>query len=130
MSNEVILLQDWSPNNEIISSFALEKDALPSNNITIYCKIRDNYLAETENSSSIQLVTDLNNGLYSLGAALDEYYLPDRQLSPVELYHLSEVLKSFGWDLYKPLRPLHYQTIFTPSIDKDMVIKVDPEAAL
>ena len=127
MSNEVILLQDWSPNNEIISSFALEKDALPSNNITIYCKIRDNYLAETENSSSIQLVTDLNNGLYSLGAALDEYYLPDRQLSPVELYHLSEVLKSFGWDLYKPLRPLHYQTIFTPSIDKDMVIKVDPE---
>jgi hypothetical protein len=127
LSNEVLLLQDWSPNNEIISSFALEKDALPSNNISIYCKIRDNYLAETEVVRSIQLVTDLNNGLYSLEAALNEYYLPDRQLAPVELYHLSEVLKSFGWDLFKPLRPLHYQTIYTPSIDKDMVIKVDPD---
>ena len=127
MSEEIILLQDWGTNNEIISSFALEKDALSSNDISIYCKIRDNYLAETEVTKKIKLVTDLNNGLYSLDAALDEFYLPEKQLSPVELYHLSETLKSFGLDLYKPLRPIHYQTIYKPSIDKDMVVKTDPE---
>ena len=127
LSNEIIVLQDWSTNNEIISSFALEKDALPSNDISIYCKIRDNYLAETEVVKKITLATDLNSRIYKLEEALNEYYLPDKQLNPVELYDLSEVLKSFGLDLYKALRPAYYQTIYKPSIDKDMVVKTEPE---
>ena len=127
LSDEIVVLQDWSTNNEIIAKFALEKDALDKNDITIYCKIRDNYLAETEIQRKLTVVTDLNTGLYSLDEALDIYYLPDKQLSPTELYHLSEVLKSFGFDLYKPLRPSHYQTIYKPSIDKDMVVKTEPE---
>ena len=127
LSDELIMLQNWSTNNEIISNFALEKDALPSNNITIICKVRDNYLAETERKMSIRVVTDLNSGLYLLENAIKDYYLPDKQLSPVELYHLSEVLKSYGIDLYKPLRPSHYQTIYMPSIDKDLVVKQEPE---
>ena len=127
LSEEIIVLQDWSTNNELISSFALEKDALPSNDISIYCKVRDNYLAETEVVKKIKLATNLNDGIYLLESAIGEYYLPDKQLRPSELYHLSEVLKSFGFDLYKPLRPSHYQTIYKPSIDKDMVVKTEPE---
>ena len=127
LSDELIMLQDWSTNNEIISTFALEKDALPSNNITIICKVRDTYFAESERQMSIRVVTDLNSGLYLLENAIKDYYLPDKQLSPVELYHLSEVLKSFGFDLYKPLRPSYYQTIYMPSIDKDLVVKQEPE---
>ena len=127
MSTEITVLQDWSPNNEIISSFILEKDALPKNDITIYCIVRDNYLAESKVEKKITIVTELRSNFYSLEEALNEYYYPDKQLTPVEQYHLSEVLKSFALDLYKALRPNFYQTIYKPSIDKQMVVKTDPE---
>ena len=132
LSDEEIVLQDWSTNNEIISSFALEKDALPSNDITIYCKIRDNYLAETEVSQKITVVTDLRSGLYRLEDAVENFEIifgekfPDN-LTPIEFFDISEVLKSYGIDLFKPLRPSSYQTIYKPSIDKDMVVKEEPE---
>ena len=132
LSDEVIVLQDWSTNNEIISSFALEKDALPSNDITVYCKIRDNYLAETEVSQKITLVTDLSIGLYNLEDAVNdfEYVYGEKfpeNLTPIEFFDISEVLKSLGIDVFKPLRPSFYQTIYKPSIDKEMVVKTEPE---
>ena len=127
MSTEVTVLQDWSPNNEIISSFILEKDALESNDITIYCIVRDNYLAESLVEKKITIVTELRSNIYSLEEAIGEYYIPDRQLTVAEQYHLSEVLKSFGLDLYKALRPNFYQTIYKPSVDKQMVVKTEPE---
>jgi hypothetical protein len=66
LSTETIMLKDWSSSNEIAYKFILEKDSLPNNNITVYCKVRDNYLAEYEVSKNITIVTDLSTGLYSL----------------------------------------------------------------
>ena len=114
------LIQDWSTNNELIKIFAMKSEDSISNDITIICKVRDNYLAENKIMKNITITNDLNSGIYSLDAALKEYYIPDKQLRPSELYHLSEVLKSFGIDLYKALRP-KYQTTYMPSINKDSV---------
>ena len=127
LSTEEILLQDWSPNNEITTKFILEKDALPNNTVTVFCKVRDNYMAEFQVEKEIIVVTDLSTGLYSLEEDLKEYYLPDKQLDPSELFHLSQLLMSMGEDLYKVLRPSLYQSIYRPSIDKNLVVETKPE---
>ena len=127
LSTEIIVLQDWNKTNEISTKFILEKDALPSNNITVYCKVRDNYKAETEVKKIITIVTDLSTGIYSLEEDLKEYYLPSKQLEPFELFHLSQLLMSLGEDLYKVLRPPLYQSIYRPSVDKNLVVETKPE---
>ena len=127
LSSEVIMLKDWSSANEISYKFSLEKDSLPNNTIEVFCKVRDNYLAEYEVSKNITIVTDLSTGLYSLEEDLKDYYLPDRQLEPFELLHLSKLLMSMGEDLYKVLRPTHYQSIYGPSIDKTLVVMTPPQ---
>ena len=127
LSNETILLQDWSTNNEITTKFILEKDSLPHNNVTVYCKVRDNYLAEYEVQERMTVVTDLSTGLYSLEDDLKQYYLPEHQLEPSELLHLSQLLMSLGEDLYKVLRPSLYQSIYRPSVDKTLVVETKPE---
>ena len=127
LSTEIIVLQDWNKTNEISTKFILEKDALPSNNITVYCKVRDNYKAETEVQKIITIVTDLSTGIYSLEEDLKEYYLPSKQLEPFELFHLSKLLMSLGEDLYKVLRPPLYQSIYRPSVDKNLVVETKPE---
>ena len=127
LSSEVIMLKDWSSANEISYKFSLEKDSLPNNTIEVFCKVRDNYLAEYEVSKNITIVTDLSTGLYSLEEDLRDYYLPDRQLEPFELLHLSKLLMSMGEDLYKVLRPTHYQSIYGPSIDKTLVVMTPPQ---
>ena len=127
LSEEIIVLQDWSKNNEITTKFILEKDSLQSNDVTVYCKIRDNYLAENEVEKTIIVSTDLSTGVYNLEDSVEQYYLPDKQLSTDELLHLSEVLRSLGEDLYKVLRPTLYQSIYRPSIDKTLVVETKPE---
>ena len=125
-TTDKIDLKDWGSENEITYKFALQKDALKINNVTVYCKVRDNYLAETEISKSISLVTNLTTNLYSLENALKEYYLPDKQFTTLELLHISELLQSLGYDIYKVLLPTFYQTQYYPSSDKTMVAKTDP----
>ena len=126
-TNETIILQDWSYNNEITTKFILEKESFPNNNITIYCKIRDKYLAETEVKKDITIVTNLTTGIYSLENELKDYNIPSGQLQPIELFHISQVLMSLGEDLYKILRPNLYQSIYRPSVDKKLVIETKPE---
>ena len=76
--NETILLQDWSHVNELSYKFILDKDTLPNNTITVYCKVRDNFLAEFEVSKNITIVTDLSTDLYileeNLKDALDLFF--------------------------------------------------------
>ena len=128
LSDEIIILQDWSTNNEFTTKFILEKNNLDHNNITVYCKVRDNYMAEYEVEKTISVVTDLSSELYDLENIINnEYYLPDRQLGHAELLHLSELLRSMGEDLYKVLRPTFYQSIYRPSIDKNIVTETKPE---
>ena len=127
LSTETIMIKDWSSSNEISYKFILEKDSLPKNNITVYCKARDNYMAEYEVSKNITIVTDLSTGVYNLGDDLKDYYLPDRQLQKFEMFHLSQLLMSMGQDLYKVLRPTQYQSIYSPSIDKTLVVMTPPQ---
>ena len=127
LSTETIMIKDWSSSNEISYKFILEKDSLPKNNITVYCKARDNYMAEYEVSKNITIVTDLSTEVYNLGDDLKDYYLPDRQLQKFEMFHLSQLLMSMGQDLYKVLRPTQYQSIYSPSIDKTLVVMTPPQ---
>ena len=128
LSDQEIVLHDWSKTNEFTYTFILEKDALQRNGIDVYCKVRDNYMAETEVVKNISVVTDLRlDDGYDLEEALSIYYIPGKQLSPEEILHLSEVLKSYGEDLFKVLRPTLYQSIYKPSIDKTLVVETKPE---
>ena len=127
LSDEEILLHDWSQINEITTKFILEKDSLPINNVTVFCKVRDNYMAESQVNLSIMVLTQYNDTIYSLEEDLKQYYLPGKQLSPSELLHISELVMSLGEDLYKVLRPTLYQSIYRPSVDKNLVVETKPE---
>ena len=122
-----ILLQDWNTNNEITTKFILEKINNTDNKIAIYCKVRDNYFAEYQVKKEITVVKDLNSDSYSLENALKDYYIPQHHLIPSELLHLSEILMSLGQDIFKELRPTKYQSTYTPSADKNIIVENKPE---
>ena len=123
------VLRGWSPEAETTANFTVEYYALPSSNITITCMIRDNYGAATTTTQDIVVANNIEDGIFDLKDALNNYKLPTLR-TDVVYYHRSQYLMSLGIDKYKIQQPELYQTRYKPSIDRSMIIKTDPMCTL
>lgn len=124
-TNTIKELSPWSRINEIYSNFTVVYYQQPSNKITVYCEIRDQYNAVATTTTDIIISNSINNGIYSLSDALDGYVMPN-SVTPAILLHRSKYLMSLGIDTYKSLQPELLQTKYEPALDQSVVTKRDP----
>ena len=131
-TNNLMLLRDWSLENEISTNFSVMYYQQDKSDINITCEIKDELNATTTSQGTlITIAKSLSGGIYSLEAALQAYPQIPTELKSYEkydvlLYHRSEFLLSVTCDPYKTVYPAFLQTQYEPTLQGDVILKEDP----
>ena len=130
-TNNLILLRDWSLENEISTNFSVMYYQQDKSDINITCEIKDELNATTSKSELITIAKSLTGIYYSLPNAIAAYPVIPEEVKSYEkydvlLYHRSLFLLSLASDTYKTAYPSFLQTIYEPTLQGDMILMEDP----
>ena len=130
-TNNLILLRDWSLENEISRNFSVMYYQQEKSDIDITCEIKDELNATTSENARITIAKSLTGNYYSLSDAILAYpEIPEEDKSyekyDVLLYHRSLFLLSLASDPYKTAYPSFLQTQYEPTLQGDMILMEDP----
>ncbi len=125
-SSIIDISQDWSTNNEIYSNFSVRFYQPATTQLEIYCKVRDQFNAESITSTKIKIVNHLDDeDNYILSEVLNNYDL-NSDIRDLQYFSRSEFLKSITLNPYRDLRPNQYYSTFETSLDGSKILINDP----
>ena len=125
-STIINISQDWSTNNEIYSNFSVRFYQQATTQLNIYCKVRDQFNAESITSTKVKIVNHIDDEEnYILTEVLDNYDL-NTHISDLQYFSRSEFLKSVTVNPYRDLRPNQYYSTFETSLDGSKILLNDP----
>ena len=125
-SSIINLSEDWSTNNEIYSKFSVRYYQPPTTQLEIYCKVRDQYKAESQVSTKVTIVNHIDDEEnYVLTDVLNNYDL-EPNIEDLKYFSRSEFLKSVSINPEREVKPNQYYSTFETSLDGSKIIMNDP----